>query len=356
MKRLWVVGCAALLFGCSEPPAKTARPVRTITVQHARGGESITLTGQIQAQDQARLSFRIAGRLIERTVSVGDRVEPGQIVARLEPQDSENVLKSAEADLSSARATLVTAQNQHGRLTELLSKGFTTRALYDQAEQQLRTAESQVASAEAKLRNARDNVGYTELKSDFAGSVTAKGAEPGEIVAPGRMIVQIAGQGGRDAVFNVPPQIIRNAPQNPEIVVTLADDPSISTAAKVREVAPQADAATGTYAVKVSLVNPPQAMRLGATVVGRMVMGSDIVIQVPGVALTQTNGKSAVWVVDPGTKKVALREVLVARYDPSSVVISDGLNDGDIVVTAGVQTLRPGQEVRLLDQTADQRK
>ncbi len=253
-------------------------------------------------------------------------------------------------------AALVTAQNQHSRLTELLSKGYTTRALYDQAEQQFSTAQAQVSSAEAKLRTARDNVGYTELKSDFAGTVTAKGAEPGEIVAPGRMILQIVGQGGRDAVFNVPPQIIRTAPQNPEITVTLADDPSIATTAKIREVAPQADAATGTYAVKVTLVDPPQGMRLGATVVGHMAMGSDLIIQVPGVALTQANGKSAVWVVDPGTKKVALREVIVARYDPSSVVISDGLNDGDIVVTAGVQTLRPEQDVRLLDQAADQRK
>jgi RND family efflux transporter MFP subunit len=359
MKRIPLVIAITLSIaacGKEQPKKVEIRPVRVTWVQHAPSGETISLTGQIQAKDQVNLAFRIGGRLRERNVTVGDPVAPGQIVARIESQDYQNALRSAEADLASAQAVLANAQATEGRQSELLSKGFATRVQYDQAEQQLKTAQAQVESAQARLQNARDNLTYTELKSDVAGSVTAKGAEPGEVVAAGRMIVQVARQGGRDAVFNVPAQLIRQSPNDPEVTVALSDDPTIVATGHVREVAPQADAATGTFVVKVALDNPPDAMRLGATIVGQVKIQSEPVIQLPGTALTQTEGKPAVWVVDPTKKTVSLFPVTVGHYDTSSVVVSDGLKDGDLVVTAGVQALRPGQEVRLLEAVAGARK
>src|ERR1700730_10673230 len=332
-----VIAVALLLTACSkEQPKKVAiRPVRVTLVQHALSGDTISLTAQIQAKDQVNLAFRIGGRLQERNVTVGDAVAPGQIVARIEPQDFQNALRSAEADLASAQAVLANAQATEGRQSELLSKGFATRAQYDQAEQQLKTAQAQVDSAQARLRNARDNLAYTDLKSDVAGSVTAKAAEPGEVVAAGRMMLQVARQGGRDAVFNVPSQLIRQSPKNPEVTVSLSDDPTIVATGHVREVAPQADAATGTYVVKIALDNPPDAMRLGATIVGQVKIQSEPVIQLPGTALTQSEGRPAVWVVDPERKTVSLVPVTVGHYDASSAVVSQGLKDGDLVVTAG---------------------
>jgi RND family efflux transporter MFP subunit len=353
-----VIAVALLLTACSkEQPKKVEiRPVRVTLARHALSGDTISLTGQIQAKDQINLAFRIGGRLQERNVTVGDPVTPGQIVARIEPQDFQNALRSAEADLASAQAVLANAHATEGRQSELLSKGFATRVQYDQAEQGLKTAQAQVESAQAKLQNARDNLAYTDLKSDVAGSVTAKGAEPGEVVAAGRMILQIARQGGRDAVFNVPSQLIRQSPKDPEVTVSLSDDPTIVTTGHVREVAPQADTATGTYVVKVALSNPPDAMRLGATIVGQVKVQSEPVIQLPGTALTQSEGKPAVWLVDPEKKTVSLVPVAVGHYDTSSAVVSSGLKDGDLVVTAGVQALRPGQEIRLLEGEADARK
>jgi RND family efflux transporter MFP subunit len=342
--------------GQEQPRKAEVRPVRAISIRHTPGGETISLTGQIQAKDQVNLAFRIGGRVQERSVTVGDRVTPGQIVAKIESQDYQNALRSAEADLASAQAVLANAQNTENRQSELLGKGFTTRAQYDQAEQQLKTAQAQVESAKAKLQNAKDNLTYTELKSDVAGSVTAKGAEPGEVVAAGRMVLQVARQGGRDAVFNVPSQLIRRSPKPPEVTVALSDDPSVVATGRVREVAPQADAATGTYVVKVGLDNPSDIMRLGATVVGHVRVQSEPVIQLPGTALTQSEGKPAVWVVDPEKKTVSLVPVAVGHYDTFSIVVLDGLRDGDLVVTAGVQALRPGQEVRLLETGAAAQK
>src|SRR6266550_7568707 len=305
MKQILLLIVATLaLAACSkdQPKKVEIRPVRVTSIQHTLSGDTVSLTGQIQAKDQVNLAFRIGGRLQERNVTVGEPVTPGQIVAKIESQDYQNALRSSEADLASALAVLANAKNTEGRQSELLSKGFTTRVQYDQAEQQLKTAQAQLESAQARLQNAKDNLTYAELNSDVAGVVTAKGAEPGEVVAAGKMVLQIARQGGRDAVFNVPSQIIRRSPKNPEVTVALSDEPMVVATGHVREVTPQADAATGTYVVKVGIDNPPDAMRLGATIIGQIKVQSEPVIQLPGTALTQSEGKPAVWLVDPEKK------------------------------------------------------
>src|SRR6202171_766155 len=131
-----VIAVTLLLAACGkEQPKKVEiRPVRVTSIQHTLSGDTISLTGQIQAKDQVNLAFRIGGRLQERNVTVGDPVAPGQIVARIDPQDYQNALRSAEADLASAQAVLANSQGTEGRQSELLSKGFATHAQYDQAE------------------------------------------------------------------------------------------------------------------------------------------------------------------------------------------------------------------------------
>jgi RND family efflux transporter MFP subunit len=348
--RVLLTACLlAALAGCDEP-TETAqvRPVRTVTVERKAVGEPVRLSGNIRPQDEVSLAFRIDGRVASRPVSIGDRVEAGQIVATLDSQNEQNALRSAEADLSAAQAMLAQTQGVEGRQQELLARGYATRTQYDQALQQLQTAQAQVTAAQARLQAAKDRVGYTLLHADAEGVVTAKGAEPGEVIAAGRMIVRLARKGGKDAIFDVPAQLIRDAPLNPVIDVWLADNPAVKTTGRVREVAPQADAATRTFPVKVGLSDPPETMRLGATVVGQVLLNAADVIQLPGTALTESNGKPAVWVVDPNNQTVALRDIALLRYDPTAVVVTDGLKNGEVVVTAGVQVLRPGQKVRLL--------
>jgi RND family efflux transporter MFP subunit len=130
--------------------------------------------------------------------------------------------------------------------------------------------------------------------------------------------------------------------------VSLTDDPKVTANGRVREIAPQADPVTRTFTVKVGLTDPPPAMRLGATVTGRMEIDSAVVIDIPATALTKFNGQPAVWVVDPSNRTVSIRNIDVMRYDPARVAVSGGLTVGEVVVTAGVQALHPGQEVRLL--------
>jgi RND family efflux transporter MFP subunit len=162
------------------------------------------------------------------------------------------------------------------------------------------------------------------------------------------MIVKLARKDGRDAIFDVPAQLLRSAPSDPKITVNLTDDPSVIALGRVREVAPQANPVTRTFEVKVGLTDPPVAMRLGATVTGRMQRESLATIEIPATALTKFNLQPAVWIVDPTSRLVSMRNVDVLRFDQAIVAVSGGLDAGEIVVTAGVQALHPGQKVRLL--------
>lgn len=162
------------------------------------------------------------------------------------------------------------------------------------------------------------------------------------------MIVVIAREGGRDAISDVPPQLMATAPRDPVITVVLTSDPQVRATGRVCEVSPQAAPVTRTFQVKVGLINPPEAMRLGSTVTGSIRLEGGAGVALPSAALFRAAGNPAVWVVDPATGQVALRPIEIEHYELGQVIVSRGVEPGEVVVTAGVQTLRPGQKVRLL--------
>jgi membrane fusion protein, multidrug efflux system len=348
--RIVVALIAATVTGCDKPapPAPQARPVRAVAVERVAESETVSLTGHVRAKDQASLAFRLDGRMIERPVNVGDVLKADQVVAKLDPQIQQNSLRSAEGNLSSLEAQLREARITFWRQQELLRDGWTSRAKFDEAEHKLQTIQALVDAAQAQVRTAEEQLSYTVLSVDVPGAVTAVGAEPGEVIHAGQMIVQLARQGGRDAVFDVPEQLNRTGPRDPLVQIALTNDPTVRATGRVREVAPQADATTRTFQFKVGIIDPPQGMELGSTVTGSIKLSAPPGVQIPASALTEADGRPAVWVVDPQSKTVSLRSVDVSRHDPATVVISHGLETGDLVVTAGVQVLHPGQKVRLL--------
>ncbi len=343
---------ASFFLGACDRHEETAvvepRPVRTVTIEKRESGTPISMTGRIEAKDEVNLAFRISGRLIENTLRQGDRVEAGQVVARLEPQNEQNALRSTQAALAAAQAALTQATNHFERQDTLLRQGWTTRANHDQAQKAMDTAQAQVDAAQAQLESARDLVSFTQLEADAPGIVTAVGPRAGAVVQAGQMIATLARKEGRDAVFDVPAQVLRAAPPDSEILVRLTGDPSVTAHGRVREVSPQADPVTRTFEVRVGLTDPPPTMLLGATVTGVMETPSTPIVDIPASALTRVNQQPAVWVVDPASQTVSARNIEVLRYDPASVAVASGLDTGEIVVTAGVQALHPGQKVRLL--------
>jgi RND family efflux transporter MFP subunit len=234
------------------------------------------------------------------------------------------------------------------RMRDLVADDAVSRATFEQAEAFQKTAESQVEAEQSQLSIAENRLSYTRLVADVAGVVMARGAEPGEVVGPGRMIVQVAREGGRDAVFDLPARGKESTPLNTVIGVALTADPKVAATAVVREIAPRADPLTGTFRIRARLSNPPAAMRLGTTVTGRLKLAASETIEIPPSAVVRSDRQAAVWVVDPKTSAVAMRNIEIRSSDPNRVEVASGLNQGDVVVTAGVQALRPGQKVSLL--------
>ncbi len=351
MKRtVMCVAAFALLAACDEetPPAsEPVRPVRVAIAQSDSGRETATLTGEIMAQDTVLLGFRTSGRMVNRTVNVGDTVTAGDLLARLDDTTQRNVIRAAQAELTAAEGDVNRTETDFGRQVELLERGFTTQQRYDTALQAFRQAESRADAARAQLDNAEESLAFTALYADASGVVTAIGAEPGEVVATGAMVVRLARDNGRDAVFDVPERLFGSTAPDATITVALVSDPAVTAPGRVREVSPQADPVTRTFRVRVGLSDVPANFRLGSAVTGSVALAGSESTPLPAAALTTLEGAPAVFVVDPESGTVDLRRVTVARFDIARALVTDGLRDGDIVVTAGVQSLRPGQQVRI---------
>lgn len=347
---------SVVLAACGEdaPIEPEIRPVRTVIVDPQPIEDDRQAVGEIRPRLESDLGFRVGGKVISRAVDVGNSVKKGDSLARLDEQDFQNKVRSAEADVTSAEAVLTEAIGAEDRQSQLLAKGVTTQSNYDAALKNKRSAEAKLESAKASLDLAKDQLNYTELKADFDGIITAVGAEAGQVVNSGQMVVRLARPEEIDAVFNVAESAFRDRKREDtvHIIVNLLSSPSIVAEGVVREVSPVADPATRTYQVKVALDDPPPAMRFGASVMGRLKATTAPVVVLPGSALYDRSGKPAVWVYDPTTSSVKLRPVTVARFQSDRVVLSDGLAKGDIVVTAGVNRLREDQKVRLAESAA----
>ena len=348
--RSGMMAAALFLAACSEPEAPPVRMPERVYVQTIRFESiprTISLTGTVAARVESDLSFRIAGRIAERRVDVSDPVRKGDILATLETAEQEADLQSAEATLESARATLSQAETNFRRQKSLNESGYTTRSTFDAAEEQLRTAQGSLASAEADVGTARDQLSFTVLKADADGIVTARNAEAGQVVAAAQTVFAVAQDGARDAVFDIYEALLAEAPPKNDIRIRLVSDPSVEAFATVREISPTFDTSTGTVRVKMSLANPPAAMSLGAAVIGEGQFEARRLVALPWQALSTGPGGARVWVVDPKTNTVSERAITVERYRTGDLLVGGGLNDGEIVVTSAGQFLHQGQEITI---------
>ena len=202
---LAMIGLALVLAACGAdaPKVPEVRPIRTLIVDPKPLDDDRQAVGEIRARQESDLGFRVSGKLISRAVDAGVSVKKGELLARLDEQDFRNRVKAAEADVGSAEAVLVEASGAEGRLRQLLSTGTTTRSNYDAALRNLRSSEAKRESAKAALDLANDQLKYTELHADFDGIVTGIGAEPGQVVNTGQVVVRLANAAETDAVFAI---------------------------------------------------------------------------------------------------------------------------------------------------------
>jgi membrane fusion protein, multidrug efflux system len=345
---LALVILTAPLGACNDHAATTvehAAFVRTEIVQPRDGQAFLTLTGEVQARFRADLSFRIGGRVLTRLVDVGTHVIAGDVLARLDPAEQQADLDSATAGVGAAEAQLRVAQATFDRQSSLLSSGFTTRVAYDQAQEQLRAAQSALESAKAELGRSREALGDTELRAPAAGVITARNLEVGQVVQAAQLVFTLAQDGERDAVFEVPESMFFGDVEHGRVSLTLVSNSDVTAVGYVREISPVVDPKTSTVRVKVAIQSPPATMTLGSPVAGSAGTKPVTEIIVPWSALMATGSKPAVWIVDPGTKTASLKPVTVGAYEAGTVLIKEGLAAGDRVVVNGGKLLSSGQPV-----------
>lgn len=351
--RLLIAGLVSLtaLTACGPGAVVPSRAHEMVKAQPAAiqpVARTISLTGTVSARVESKLSFRVAGRIAARNADVGDHVKAGDILATIETPEQQADVQVAQATLRAAEATLAQARSGFARQKRLVESGFTTRSSYDAAEERLRSAEAAVASARADVATAEEQLSLTTLKADADGVITARDAEAGQVVAAAQTVFTLARDGARDAVFDVYEALLVDTPPSDHVEIRLLSDPEVGATAVVREVSPTFDPGTGTIRVKLSLIDPPADMSLGAAVIGSGKWAARKLIALPWTSLAAGEAGAMVWVVDPSSNAVSPRPVTIGGYRTGDVLVSAGLNEGEMVVTAGGQFLRAGQVVTIV--------
>lgn len=341
----------AFLGGCKGEAGtekEAVRPVKVAIVETGSGARTLTYSGVVKPRIESAVGFRVAGKIVERSVNIGDRIEVGQVIARLDETDLNLAENSARATVASAKSRRDVANDNLERAKVLLPKAIISQAAYDTRRNELDAAAAALESAEAQLRQAANAVGYATLKADKAGIVTAVTGEPGQVVSAGQAVITLADAGETEIAIAVPETDSGRLAVGQNAKVTLWAGPQVSTPGRIREIGGQADAASRTYAVRIAVDGPPKSMRLGMTASVAMRLEEDAApAVVPLTALSEDSGNPVVFVVDPVAKAVRKTPVEIARVTGDGVQVSGGLQSGDVVVTAGVQFLRDGMRVRL---------
>lgn len=335
------------MAGCKQE-ASVPEPVRPVlsTVLQPAAAASAVAVGTVEPRYETHLGFRVLGRLIARPVNVGDLVAEGQAVAAIDPTALELAAQSAKADLSKAQALLENAIRTEERKRILIKTDATTRQTLDDAEQGRAGAQASSARARANLTKAIEQLGYARVKADFAGVVTAVGAEVGQVVSPGQSIVTVARPDIREAVVDIGADFPAPLAVGLPFTVSLQLLPAVQVQGQIREIAPQADSVTRMRRVRIALNDPPASFRLGSTIAAKLSESHSSVLRVPASAVLKQGVENFVWVIDESTSTVSLQGIDLAE-DEGGIRITGGLAPGARIVTAGIHSLKQGQQVRI---------
>jgi RND family efflux transporter MFP subunit len=304
--------------------------------------------GVVRARYETDLGFRVAGKITARLVNVGDRVREGDVVARLDPEDLRLQTESAEAEFAAATTNLTQASADHERYSTLRTRGFASIAEFDRKTAAKGEAEGRLARAHRALDLARNQLGYADLKAPADGVITAALAEPGQVVAIGQPVLRLAHRGEKEAVVALPETWLGEA-QKAQATVSLWSSNGRRFAARLRELSPQADPATRTYAARFTIEGADESVALGMTATVTLTRTADTpVARLPLSAVLSHGVGPSVYVVD-GSGALILRPVTVASFNADAVLVTGGVAAGDRVVTLGVQTLEPGLKVRTVE-------
>jgi RND family efflux transporter MFP subunit len=349
---LFALSLLPLLAACQieaqSADAKPERPVQVQRVAFEPADVNREFVGVVRARYETDLGFRVAGKIVARTVNVGDRVRAGDVVARLDAEDFKLQVESARAELSAATSNLAQTAADELRYRTLRERGYAAVADYERKKSAKDEADGRLERAQRALDLARNQVAYAELKADADGVITATMAEPGQVVAIGQGVVRLAHRGEKEALVALPETWLGEARKS-VASIRLWSDPKRKFTAQLRELSPQADAATRTYAARFSIADPNDLVALGMTAIVTLSHASDDdVAKLPLSAIINRGNGPSVYVVETDGA-LNLQPVTLASFTEDTALVTGGVQDGDKVVTLGVQKLVAGQRVRAID-------
>jgi RND family efflux transporter MFP subunit len=335
---------AVSISACSEAktePVATVRPVKVVEIARADTTREFQYSGTVKARTEMNQGFRVAGKIVERLVDIGDRVEPGD---------------TAEANLSAAEKQVETVRLTQKRAEELFGKKFASQAQLDEARLGYQQALAARDAASFSLQQAENQVAYADLKADRKGIVTVIGADIGQVVGAGTPVVTVAVDGEKEIHISVPETEISHFRPGQAVNVGFWTDDRLRLTGKVREVAGSADPQSRTFSVRTSLTDDPRVLLgMTATVTASVSAGQSLAT-VPLEALATKDGNTVVWVADRATSTVHPRIVAVTDFAPDGVRVAQGLQPGDLVVAAGTQFMTENLKVKLPDLAVSQAK
>lgn len=341
-----------LASGCSRQPVapEPVRSVKLLQVQLHGTQPQRVYAADIRARTETHLGFRVAGKLLQRNVELGQTVQAGQVLAQLDAQDYALGAQAAQAQVQAAQTQRDLAQADWQRFSALQAEGFISPVELDRRRASLQAAQAQLQQAQAQATVQGNQSGYTRLRTEAAGVVTGVHAEPGQVVAAGTPVVTVALDGPRDAVFAVP-EDARGQLALGQAVQVQPWGSDRMLPGTVREVAASADPVTRTFLAKVAL--PAPAPALGATVQVHVPATAGVADDAAGAVLLlptsavwqQTRGGAAVWLFDADSSTVRAQPVELGAVQGNAFIVRSGLTPGQQVVAAGTHVLAQGQKV-----------
>ena len=354
---LLVAGC-----GKEEAPEQTvARPVKAIKVGDVAQVGGRSFPGQARATREANLSFRVAGPLITFPVKVGDDVEQGRVLARIDPRDYQVNLSNVQGQLDREKAKLARAESEYKRELKIFQEdpGATSKAAVDRKREQRDSARANIKSLEASVAAAKDQLSYTYLRAPYKGTITATYVENFEDVRPKQAIVRVLDPSRIEMIINIPENLISNAPYVTKVFVRFDAFPEQEIEATIKEIGREASQTTRTYPVTL-IMDQPQGIKILPGMAGKtvrvegdlpdQVTSAGIEVPVSATFSPDESGKTYLWVIDDQTKTVKRREIKTGRLTDRGITVQEGLKAGEWVATAGAHYLREGQQVRILDE------
>jgi RND family efflux transporter MFP subunit len=337
-------GAAGTTAGSDRP----AQPVQVTPIVFRGTGTAETYTGLVRPGRETTPAFRIAGKLVSRPVDIGARVLPGMVIARLDDTDARLELAAASAEVRAAETDLDRAEAALDRSRALVRAGHSAEAALDAAE----SGRAEAAARLDRARQARDlaanRLDYTELRAEAAGVVTAVRAEPGQVLAAGQAVLSVAEGTARDVVFALPEHRLP-AIDTARAHAAIWGDPGDPLPLRLRDIAPDADPASRTYRVRMTLVDPAGRAALGRTVTVTLQLPAGApAAALPLAAIVSDGQGAAVWRLPPGASRVERVPVTVAALDGRVALVRGPLADGDLVLGLGAYKIDPHRPVRVV--------